>query len=71
MIPVIDDSSEISVRSNWILKNLICIIMCIIKNIASDRQPGPDGITANFYKHFWEEIKVLLLKAINECTVQK
>lgn len=44
---------------------------CTIKKIASDCSPGPDGITANFYKHSWEEIKILLFQAINECIIQK
>ena len=35
---------------------------CAIKNMASDRSPGPDGITTNFYKHFWEDIKPLLFR---------
>lgn len=36
---------------------------CIIKKIASDCSPAPAGITANFYKHFWEEINIFLLQA--------
>lgn len=43
---------------------------CTIKKNASDCSPGPDGITANFYKHFWEEIKILLFQAIKECVIQ-
>lgn len=39
--------------------------------MASDRLPGPDGITSNFYKHFWEDLKHLLFQAINECINQK
>ncbi|XDV39802.1 hypothetical protein PO909_008989 [Leuciscus waleckii] len=43
----------------------------VIKKIASDRSPGPDGLTANFYKHFWEEIKGLLFDAIIESIDKK
>ncbi len=39
--------------------------------MASGCSPGPDGITANFYKDFWEDIKLLLFEAINECVNQK
>lgn len=39
--------------------------------MSSDRSPGPDGITSNFYKHFWEDLKHLLFQAINECINQK
>lgn len=44
---------------------------CAIKNMASDRSPGPDGLTANFYKHFWEDLKSLLFEAIIECANRK
>lgn len=43
----------------------------VINKIASDHSPGSDGITANFYKHFWDDIKILLFQAINECIIQK
>lgn len=43
----------------------------VIKKIASDRSPGPDGLTANFYKHFWEDIKGLLFDAIIESIDKK
>lgn len=39
--------------------------------MASDHLPGPEDITANFYKHFWEDIKLLLFQAIKECVNQK
>lgn len=38
-----------------------------IRNMASDRAPGPDGLTANFYKRFWEDLKHLLFQAVEEC----
>ena len=44
---------------------------CAIKNMASDRSPGPDGITTHFYKHFWEDIKPLLFQVLIECINQK
>ncbi|OOO00291.1 MAG: hypothetical protein ATN35_08060 [Epulopiscium sp. Nele67-Bin004] len=38
-----------------------------IKQMAIDKAPGQDGLTSNFYKFFWEDIKELLFNAINEC----
>lgn len=37
----------------------------VINKIASNRSPGSDGIMANFYKHFWDDIKILLFQAVN------
>ncbi len=31
------------------------------------KSPGQDGLTTNFYKFFWEDIKDVLLKALKEC----
>lgn len=31
------------------------------------KSPGQDGLTTNFYKFFWEDIKDLLFKALKEC----
>lgn len=31
-----------------------------------DRSPGPDGFTSNIYKHFWDDIKMLLFETLNE-----
>lgn len=44
---------------------------CTIEKMASDCSPGPDGITDNFYKHFWEDTKLILSEAINEYVNQK
>jgi len=31
------------------------------------KSPGQDGLTTNFYKFFWEDLKDLLFKALKEC----
>ncbi len=38
-----------------------------IKKMHLGKSPGQDGVTTNFYKIFWEDIKDLLLKALKEC----
>lgn len=38
-----------------------------IKQMAINKAPGQDGLTSNFYKFFWEDVKELLFKAISEC----
>lgn len=44
---------------------------CSIKNMISNQSPGPDGLTTNFYKHLWENIKFMLFQALIECINQK
>lgn len=67
MIPVIDETFRDTCEEDLRIEEFDCTI----KKIASDRSPRPDGITANFYKHFWEEIKIILFQAINECILKK
>jgi len=31
------------------------------------KSPGQDGLTTNFYKFFWVDLKDLLFKALKEC----
>ena len=37
-----------------------------VKNMKSNKSPGSDGLTVEFYKKFWKYIKELLLNSINE-----
>ncbi len=37
-----------------------------VQSLTLDRSPGPDGLTANFYKHFWEDVKTLLFQTLKE-----
>ena len=37
-------------------------IKTVIKNLPTNRSPGPDGVTAKFYQKFREELTHILLK---------
>lgn len=39
----------------------------VIKKMPLGKSPAQDGLTTNFYKFFWEDIKDLLFKALKEC----
>ena len=37
-----------------------------LNNMKNDKSPGPDGFTAEFYKSFFPEIGVFLVRSLNE-----
>lgn len=41
------------------------------KKMSFDRSIGPDGLTANLYKHFWEDLKRPLFQVIQERLIRK
>ena len=38
-----------------------------LKKLSNDKSPGSDGLTTNFYKFFWNDIKELLVECYNYC----
>uniref|UniRef100_A0A8C6WYS4 Reverse transcriptase domain-containing protein n=1 Tax=Neogobius melanostomus TaxID=47308 RepID=A0A8C6WYS4_9GOBI len=42
-----------------------------LKKMILNKSPGSDGLTVNFYKFFWEEVREILFKALLECISQK
>ena len=45
----------------------------VIKNLKSNKSPGWDGLTAEFYQHFWDDIKHTLyqsyLESVENCSL--
>lgn len=37
-----------------------------VQKLKPNKSPGPDGLTGNFYKFFWNELKMLLFNALSE-----
>ncbi len=38
----------------------------VIKNLKTEKSPGCDGLTPEFYKHFWPKIKKLFMNMVSE-----
>ena len=39
----------------------------VIQSLAKNKSPGTDGLTAEFYLRFWDDIKLPFLDCLNEC----
>lgn len=61
-IPLISEDFKLSCDAPLSREELEKAMQCLIP----DRSPGSDGLTANFYKHFWEDIKHILFYTLNE-----
>ncbi len=38
----------------------------VVKELKKNKSPGLDGLTAEFYQHFWSEIRTIVVDAFNE-----
>ena len=61
-IPKIDDEYKDTCDGRLTIEELDAVI----NRLALNKSPGSDGLTGNFYRHFWMEIKELLFKVFLE-----
>ena len=40
-------------------------ISCTLKNMKNDKSPGLSGFSANFFKVFWKQLGVFVLRSLN------
>ena len=50
------------------IEGTLTITECLkaLKNMKADKSPGLDGLTAEFFKFFWSDVKHFLLRSFNE-----
>lgn len=67
-----EDIKKLDVEDKNILEEGLTIteIENALKQMKNGKSPGIDGLTSEFLKHFWADIKKLLHRAFLEC-IQK
>ena len=62
-----DNDCKISENESKCCEGLLMVAECLgsFKAMESNKKPGMDGIPANFYKIFWNDIKSSFLDSVN------
>lgn len=63
LIPQIDSSFKEFCESDLKIEELDAVI----RKMTSNKSPGSDGLTVNFFKFFWEDVREILFKALLDC----
>lgn len=63
-IPIIDREYREESDKDFTMEELDKAVM----HLKPDKSPGPDGVTANFYRHFWDLLKNVLFQVSGEAT---
>ena len=61
--------THLTEEENNLCEGIVTLNECYeaIKKMKLNKAPGCDGLTVEFYKFFWEEIKQIVCNAINDC----
>lgn len=63
-IPHIDSGFKEECEKDFTMEELDKAVMCL----KLDKSPGPDGLTASFYRHFWGLLRKVLFQVFREAT---
>lgn len=66
-IPKIDNVFKEKCESSLRMEEIDAVVM----KLASNKSPGSDGLTADFYKFFWKDIRLILFYTLQECIEKK
>ncbi len=64
-IPRIDSDFKEECEKLFTMEELDKAVMCL----KLDKSPGPDGLTANFYRHFWGLLRNFLFQVFREAII--
>ena len=67
-INAINFPNKLSNQDNELISNEISFEECdtVVSKMKKNISPGSDGLTSNFYKEFWPDIKKYVVESINE-----
>ena len=67
------DTVELSVNEKESLEGELTLIECenSVESMHLNKSPGCDGITVEFYKHFWNEIGRMVCESLNYSSMDR
>ncbi len=63
----IDNNPKLGETEKKLCEGLLTMEECIhtVKSMANGKSPGTDGLTVEFYKHFWSKIGTFVIESLN------